>query len=39
MSIQGVDNPFEKPEKGSLELIDDEFNNNQMMQQNQRAPR
>ncbi len=31
-------NPFEKPEKGSLELIDDEYNNNQMMQQ-QRIPR
>jgi len=30
---------FEKPEKGSLELIDDEYSNRQMMQQNQRAPR
>ena len=30
---------FEKPSKGALELIDDEYNNNQMMQQNQRAPR
>ena len=29
---------FEKSTKGSLELIDDEFNNNQMMQQ-QRMPR
>ena len=28
---------FEKPSKGSLELIDDEYNNNQMMQQ--RGPR
>ena len=38
---QGVDNPFEKPEKGSLELIDDErINNQQMMQQQQqRMPR
>ena len=38
---QGVDNPFEKPEKGSLELIDDErINNQQMMQQQQqRIPR
>ena len=32
-------NPFEKPSKGSLELIDDEYSNQQMMQQNQRAPR
>jgi hypothetical protein len=31
--------PFDVPSKGSLELIDDEFNNKQMMQQNQRAPR
>jgi len=30
--------PFDIPEKGSLELIDDEYNNNQMMQQ-QRGPR
>ena len=31
---------FEKPEKGSLELIDDErINNQQMIQQNQRIPR
>tara|TARA_Y100000034_G_C6715679_1_gene316380 strand:+ start:359 stop:691 length:333 start_codon:yes stop_codon:yes gene_type:complete len=30
--------PFDKPEKGSLELIDDEYNNNQMIQQ-QRIPR
>jgi len=30
--------PFDKPVKGSLELIDDEYNNNQMMQQ-QRMPR
>ena len=30
---------FEKPSKGALELIDDEFSNQQMMQQNQRAPR
>ena len=29
---------FNVPSKGSLELIDDEFNNNQMMQQ-QRGPR
>jgi len=29
---------FEKSDKGSLELIDDEYNNNQMMQQ-QRMPR
>jgi len=29
---------FEIPKKGSLELIDDEYNNNQMMQQ-QRMPR
>ena len=29
---------FEKPSKGSLELIDDEYNNNQIMQQ-QRMPR
>jgi uncharacterized membrane-anchored protein YhcB (DUF1043 family) len=36
---QDNDTTFEKSEKGSLELIDDEFNNNQMMQQNQRAPR
>ena len=28
-----IDNPFEVPSKGSLELIDDEYNNNQMMQQ------
>ena len=34
------ENPFEKPEKGSLELIDDEYNNNQMIQQQQqRIPR
>ena len=32
-------NPFEKTEKGSLELIDDEYSNQQMIQQNQRAPR
>jgi hypothetical protein len=32
--------PFEIGDKGSLELIDDEFNSNQqMMQQTQRAPR
>ena len=30
---------FEKSDKGSLELIDDEYSNQQMMQQNQRAPR
>ena len=30
---------FEIPKKGSLELIDDEYSNQQMMQQNQRAPR
>ena len=30
---------FEIPEKGSLELIDDEYSNQQMMQQHQRAPR
>jgi len=30
---------FELPEKGSLELIDDEYSNQQMIQQNQRAPR
>lgn len=30
---------FEKSTKGSLELIDDEYSNQQMMQQNQRAPR
>ena len=29
---------FEKPSKGSLELIDDEYNNNQMIQQH-RMPR
>ena len=29
---------FEKPSKGTLELIDDEYNNNQMVQQ-QRMPR
>ena len=29
---------FEKPSKGSLELIDDEYNNNRMIQQ-QRMPR
>lgn len=31
--------PFELPEKGSLELIDDERFNNQMIQQQQRTPR
>ena len=36
---QDNDTTFEKSEKGSIELINDEFNNNQMMQQNQRAPR
>ena len=30
---------FEIPEKGSLELIDDERYSNQMMQQQQRMPR
>ena len=30
---------FDLPEKGSLELIDDEYSNQQMMQQNQRVPR
>ena len=30
---------FEIPKKGSLELIDDEYSNQQMMQQQQRAPR
>jgi len=30
---------FEIPKKGSLELIDDEYSNQQMMQQSQRAPR
>jgi len=30
---------FEIPKKGSLELIDDEYSNQQMMQQTQRAPR
>ena len=35
---QDNDTTFEKSEKGSLELTDDEFNNNQMMQQ-QRIPR
>jgi len=30
---------FEKSTKGSLELIDDEYSNQQMIQQNQRAPR
>ena len=30
---------FEIPEKGSLELIDDEYSNQQMMQQSQRVPR
>ena len=30
---------FEKGIKGSLELIDDEYSNQQMMQQSQRAPR
>ena len=30
---------LEKSTKGSLELIDDEYSNQQMMQQNQRAPR
>jgi len=30
---------FEKSSKGSLELIDDEYSNQQMMQQTQRAPR
>lgn len=30
---------FDLPEKGSLELIDDEYNNNQMVQQQQRVPR
>ena len=28
--------PFDIPNKGSLELIDDEYNNNQMMQQQRR---
>jgi len=36
---QDNDTTFEKSEKGSIELINDEFNNNQMMQQNQRMPR
>ena len=32
--------PFERPEKGALELIDDErINNQQMIQQHQRIPR
>jgi hypothetical protein len=31
--------PFDIPSKGSLELIDDEYSNQQMIQQNQRAPR
>lgn len=31
--------PFEIGGKGSLELIDDEFSNQQMQQQTQRAPR
>ena len=31
-------NPFEKSEKGSLELIDDEYNNNQIMQQQRQMP-
>jgi len=35
---QDNDTTFEKSEKGSIELINDEFNNNQMMQQ-QRMPR
>ncbi len=30
---------FKKSTKGSLELIDDEYNNNQMMQKQQRMPR
>ena len=30
---------FEIPKKGSLELIDDEYSNQQMMQQSQRSPR
>ena len=30
---------FEKSTKGSLELIDDEYSNQQMIQQNQRVPR
>ena len=30
---------FDLPVKGSLELIDDEYSNQQMIQQNQRAPR
>jgi len=30
---------FEIPKKGSLELIDDEYSNQQMMQQSQRVPR
>ena len=36
---QDNDTTFEKSEKGSIELINDEYNNNQMMQQNQRMPR
>tara|TARA_Y100000034_G_scaffold81436_1_gene97604 strand:+ start:1070 stop:1402 length:333 start_codon:yes stop_codon:yes gene_type:complete len=32
-------NPFKKSEKGSLELIDDEYNNNQIMQQQRQMPR
>jgi len=35
---QDYDTTFEKSSKGSLELIDEEYNNNQMMQQ-QRIPR
>ena len=31
--------PFDIPEKGSLELIDDEYSNQQMIQQSQRVPR
>jgi len=35
---QDNDTTFEKSSKGSIELINDEYNNNQMMQQ-QRMPR
>jgi hypothetical protein len=35
----GEEIDFEKSTKGSLELIDDEYSNQQMIQQNQRAPR